>query len=177
MTLFPSYSLRPQPTRSLFISYHHDRDQAYYGAFSRTYSSTYGVVRDNSLDRFVDSDDPEYVMRRIRENYITGTSCTIVLCGPYTQQRKYVDWEIKATLDKGHGLIGVQLPNLFANSQGLVYLPTRLNANIKTGYALWITWSTLVDGGALNLKRLVEAAISRPNRLIINPKELKTRNG
>jgi len=49
-------------------------------------------------------------MRGIRENFITGTSCTIVLCGAQTHLRKYVHWEIKATLDKEHGLIGVNLP-------------------------------------------------------------------
>jgi hypothetical protein len=46
-------------------------------------------------------------MQRIRDKHITGTSCTIVLCGSLTPWRKYVDWEIKATLDKEHGLIGI----------------------------------------------------------------------
>jgi hypothetical protein len=88
-----------------------------------------------------------------------------------------VDWEIKATLDKQHGLVGVQLPNLVANSQGLVYLPTRLNANINSGYARWISWGDLARGGATYLKQVVEIAISRSSSLIVNLKELKTRNG
>jgi len=50
-------------------------------------------------------------MQRIRDKYITGTSCTIVLCGPQARWRKYIDWEIKAALDKEHGLIGVWLTN------------------------------------------------------------------
>jgi hypothetical protein len=36
------------------------------------------------------------------DNAPTGTSCTIVLCGAETPKRKFVDWEIKAILDKGH---------------------------------------------------------------------------
>ena len=90
-----------QPTKSkVFVSYHHGGDQPYYDAFSRTFSDTYDIVYDNSLARQIDSDSPEYVMRRIREEHITGTSCTVVLVGAATYQRKYVDWEIYATLEK-----------------------------------------------------------------------------
>src|SRR5688572_7832580 len=95
--------------RKIFVSYHHRGDQAYYDAFSKIFCDTYELVTDNSLERAVDSDSVDYVMRRIRETCITGSSCTIVLVGPQTWGRKYVDWEIMATLDKCHGLIGVQL--------------------------------------------------------------------
>ena len=63
-------------------------------AFSRDYD----IVTDNSLSRGIESDVVEYIMRRIRENYVTGSSCTIVLVGRDTWARKYVDWEIDATL-------------------------------------------------------------------------------
>src|SRR5207253_16569 len=79
------------------------------------FSASYDVITDNLLDRAVGSDDVEYVMRRIRENYITGSSCTLVLVGRDTWGRKYVDWEIDATLQKEHGLIGLQLPTLPLN--------------------------------------------------------------
>lgn len=52
------------------------------------FHDTYEVDYDNSVDRKIDSDDPEYVMRRIRENYINGTSCTLVFCGVETPYRK-----------------------------------------------------------------------------------------
>jgi hypothetical protein len=102
----------PLIKRKVFISYHHGGDQAYYDAFSRAFSDRYDVITDNSLARGVESDVVEYVMRRIRENYITGSSCTIVLVGLDTWGRKYVDWEIDATLQKAHGLIGIQLPTI-----------------------------------------------------------------
>lgn len=129
--------------RSIFVSYHHDRDQACYDEFSRIFSDVYGIVRDNSLERLIDSDDPDYVMRRIRENHISGTSCTIVLCGPETRWRKYVDWEIKATLDKEHGLISVNLPHNPRDYLGRVHKPDRLQDNIDSGYALWVEWEVL----------------------------------
>lgn len=64
----------------IFVSYHHHGDHAYYDEFSRFFSDTYEAVQDNSVEREIDSDDAEYVSRCIRENYITGTSCTVVLC-------------------------------------------------------------------------------------------------
>lgn len=130
--------------RKVFVSYHHGGDQAYYDAFSQAFHDTYDVIYDNSLERSIDSDNVDYVMRRIRENYIQGSSCTVVLVGKETHARKYVDWEIKATLDAGHGLIGVQLPTAPVTSQNTVTVPERLNDNIKSGYALWLPWADIV---------------------------------
>lgn len=48
---------------------------------SQKFHDVYEAVTDNSLDRRVDSDDIDYVMRRIREYYIAGTSCSIVFVG------------------------------------------------------------------------------------------------
>ena len=59
---------------------------------------------------------------------------------------KYVDWEIDATLEMGHALIGVQLPTLpFHPTSGLVDVPARLNDNIKSGYALWEAWQHITS--------------------------------
>ena len=71
----------PPAKRSIFVSYHHGGDRTYYDAFSKLFADTYDVVQDNSPEREIDSDDSEYVIRRIREEYITGSSCTVVLCG------------------------------------------------------------------------------------------------
>ena len=122
----------------IFVSYQHSADQAYYDAFSKLFHDHYESVFDNSLEREIDSDDPAYVIQRIRDKHITGTSCTIVLCGNTSHERKYLDWEIKGTLDKEHGLIGIQLPTLIKNSNGIVIVPDRLHANISSGYAVWM---------------------------------------
>lgn len=159
--------------RRVFVSYHHDNDQWYYNEFSRLFSDTYDVVQDNSLERFIDSNDPEYVMRRIRENHITGTSCTIVLCGLQTPQRKYVDWEIKATLDRCHGLIGVNLPTSVNSGNGVV-VPDRFGDNYHSGYAVWLQWHGLTAHG---LVQAIETANSRPSRLINNSRSMRQRNG
>lgn len=163
--------------RSIFVSYHHYRDQFYYDEFSRLFSETYDVIQDNSVSRAFDSDDSEYVMRRIRENHITGTSCTIVLIGPETRWRKYIDWEIKATLDKQHALIGIHLPHNPIAPNGGTHKPDRLQDNIDSGYALWVQWNELIAFPSL-LKVYIESAIDRKNIFTCNnSRSMRKRNG
>jgi hypothetical protein len=162
----------------VFFSYQHSTDQYYYNEFSRIFHDTYECVYDNSLDDAIDSDDHDYIRQQIRDEFITGTSCTIVLVGRTTYQRKHVDWEIKATLDKGHGLIGIQLPDVIPNYLGQITAPKRFSDNVHSGYALWqgFTWSGLMANPAL-LNQLVESANNRDQSLIVNPHEIKKQNG
>lgn len=125
----------PPPKRKVFISYHHGGDQAYYDEFSETFADTHDAIFDNSLERRIDSDNVDYVIQRILDKFITGTSCTIILCGGETPWRKYVDWEIKATLNKEHGLIGVILPTNSPDASGNFTVPDRLHDNIQSGFA------------------------------------------
>lgn len=175
--IFGSGWWSPQPIkRKVFVSYHHGGDQAYYDAFSRGFCDLYDVIADNSLERQIDSDNAEYVTRRIREDYITGSSCTIVLVGRDTWRRKYVDWEIKATLDKSHGLIGVQLPSLPIHADGSITVPRRLSDNIDSGYALWVLWQRFISN-AEACTQFIEQANSRDKRWIVNTRERRVRNG
>lgn len=166
-----------EPVRHrIFVSYQHSRDQVFYEAFSRTFHDTHEAVFDNSLERRIDSDDVDYVIRRIRENYIHGTSCTIVLVGSETWARKYVDWEVKATLEKEHGLIGVQLPTLPVNPvTNRVNVPARLSDNIASGYALWVHWEQLT-ASAQALNAYIAEAKSRRASLIRNTRNRRSRN-
>lgn len=158
----------------IFVSYHHRNDQQFYNQFSAAFHDTYEVIYDNSLERQIDSDNTEYVMRRIRENHIHGTSCTAVLVGAETPGRKYVDWEIKATLEKGHGLIGVRLPTA-RTSDGKTIVPARLQDNIVSGFALWVSWSDIISSAA-RLGELVRESRSRQAQLIDNSRERMQRN-
>lgn len=166
----------PQVKRKVFVSYYHGGDQGYYDLFTRAFCDTYEVITDNSLERRIDSPNVDYVMRRIRENYIAGSSCTIVLVGRDTWGRKYVDWEIKATLEKEHGLIGVRLPTAPVTPQGTVTVPDRLYDNITSGYALWVTWEQ-ITAGAQACTAYIEHANSRDKGLIVNTRERRLGNG
>ena len=165
----------PAVKHKIFISYHHHGDQAYYDHFSKTFHDAYDVIYDNSLERQVDSDDIDYVRRRIRENYIKGSSCTIVLVGRDTWVRKYVDWEIEATLDMEHGLIGVGLPTAPTTADNKVSVPGRLYDNIQSGFALWLTWQQIMASAA-QLEQYVAQAKSRNTELIDNTRDRRLRN-
>ncbi|MDT3688004.1 MAG: TIR domain-containing protein [Pseudorhodoplanes sp.] len=161
--------------RKVFVSYHHGGDQYYYDDFSRHFDENYQILRDNSLERKVQSDDVEYVMRQIRENYVSGSSCTIVLCGTQTPFRKYVDWEISATLDKQHGLIGVKLPTLQVVNNGCAK-PERLQDNLDSGYAVWTWWESIISQPA-EFAKLIEQANNKSKELIVNTRARRLRNG
>jgi len=70
-----------------------------------------------------------------------------MLSGLHTHERKYFDWEIKTTLDKKHGLIGVWLPSFPLSRNGgtvnLIVSKTifiRDTPNGCDGTLLQLTW-------------------------------------
>ena len=167
------YRIPPSPKSKVFVSYHHHGDAAYYDLFARHFEG-YNVVQDTSVDREIDSDNVDYVIQTIRDDYLTGSSCTIVLCGNQTPWRKFVDWEIKATLDKQHALIGVVLPTNPQGANGTYIVPDRLFDNIESGYARWDYWTALTPA---RLAALIWQARGADKALIRNSRELRRRNG
>lgn len=158
----------------VFVSYHHANDQWYADQFGSLFHEQYQVLTDRSLTDCIDSDDCDYVYQRIRNEFITGTSCTVVLCGSESFSRKYVDWEIKATLDKQHGLLGVILPSCRRSLTGSPLVPDRLAANTNSGYAHWIPWTTSPQLMLVAVKTAREKAKSR--WLIDNSAPMMSRN-
>lgn len=93
------------------------------------------VLGANDNDDFIDSNNPEYVMTRIRQLYLQDTTVTIVLVGSCTHSRRYVDWELKSSLRQSdsyipNGVMGIILP-----SQGSsAHIPPRLADNWTDGH-------------------------------------------
>jgi hypothetical protein len=141
----------------VFVSYHHGQDQAWYDLFSGLFAGTYDVFTDTSLERKVDSEDTDYIRQSIREENITGSSLTIVLCGPATWGRRWVDLEIQMTLNKKHALLGLVLPTHRASPAGKFLVPDRLHDNLETGFAYFVCWT---EDPAL-LKGAIEEARTR----------------
>ncbi len=150
----------------VFISYHHQRDQAYYERFSSLFHDGFDVITDLSIERRIGSDDVSYQQQVIREEHITGSSITIVLCGAETWKRRWVDWEIHMTLNKEHALLGICLPTNPKDINGKVTVPDRLHTNIASGYAHFIDWTE--DPTAL--RAAIENARNRAKqaRFIVN---------
>ena len=80
---------------------------------------------DKSLDEVIDSDDPDYVMRKIREDYLSDSSVTIFLIGLRSSEnlglteQEYIKRELQASLYNGdtgrNGILGVVLPQMYAH--------------------------------------------------------------
>lgn len=147
--------LRSQdPTRhKVFVSYHaDDADEVikFIDSFGHVFiPKTVGVSAD---DPWVDSSDTDYVMDKIREDYLTDSTVTVVMVGKCTWARKFIDWEVYSTLrnDKNNrrsGLLAITLPSI-ANSSGKK-LPARADDNVirdtnnsDIGYARWWKYPT-----------------------------------
>lgn len=99
------------------------------------------ILHDAYNGEIVNSSSPEYVMQRIRRDFIGDSTVTMLLMGRCTHSRRYVDWELKATLQQRHeyppnGLLAVALPSIGTTP---VHLPPRFRDNQRTdnapGYA------------------------------------------
>lgn len=168
--------------RTVFISYYHG-DQDAVNKFVRDFGDVFIPktvgVRDGDFD--FDSNDPQYIMRKIREQKLDDSTVTIVLIGSCTHSRRYVDWEVKASLQQGqslpNGLIAINLP--YMGTRGA--LPPRVAANREfdgkdeTGYAKYYPYPTSKE----NLRRWIEDAYdARTTRahLINNTNEMMKYN-
>jgi len=172
-----NYFAQGAPTRrKVFVSYHHHGDQAYYDRFSTNFHDRYEAITDNSLERKIDSASVDYIVRRIREHHLQGSSCTLVLCGIETPNRKYVDWEIDASLNQSMGLVAVLLPTLQIHPNGGTNKPARLQDNIDSGYAEWVWWSEIIANPGLLLTK-IESANSKSKTLIRNQRARMQYNG
>lgn len=125
--------------RKVLISYHHD-DQREVDEFIDRFSRRECVFIPKMLGPggigtdLINSTNTAYVMSQIRQRYLQDSTVTIVLIGSCTHSRRYVDWELKASLTQGsytpNGVMGIILP-----SQGeSTNLPPRLNDNWNHGH-------------------------------------------
>src|SRR4051794_8917026 len=92
----------PIVRRKCFISYHH-ADEAEVNDFIKVYDGMHDAFIARGIGEampgdVIDSTDTDYVMRRVRELYVGDSTVTLVMLGRCTWARRYVDWEIQASL-------------------------------------------------------------------------------
>lgn len=162
--------------QKLYVGYDHYADGSYFEGLRRLYTSIYDMVRDNSLERELDSEDAEGFIRRTGEEAMAGCAGVVILCGGNTHTGKFVDWEIKAALDRKLSLIGIVLPTDPIDPEGKPLLPPRLQVNLDGGFAVICRWqeisSTQVDLGAR-----LRFAMAQPPERIDNSLPIRLRNG
>ena len=81
---------------------------------------------DKSLNEAINSDDKDYIMRKIREDYLSDSTVTIFLIGSKSaentlfEDQTYIKRELQASLYNGedntrNGILGVVLPEMTDN--------------------------------------------------------------
>jgi hypothetical protein len=79
---------------------------------------------DRSLNTPIDSNDEDYILRKIREEYLSDSTVTIYLIGSYSSEnlgkeyQKFIKRELQASLYHGanntqNGILGVVLPSVY----------------------------------------------------------------
>ena len=124
-------------------------------------------VRDGDIDRGLKAAE---IRRQIRDDFIADATVTVVLVGRCTWQRKYVDWEIGASLTKTKhndrcGLLGILLPshpNYGKGNHNPRLIPPRLARNLdgENSFAALYDWT----GDTVKLAERINWAFLRRNR-------------
>lgn len=179
--------LATKTRRKCFISYHHDDEsevQDFIGTFdhSNDVLIARGIGASMSGD-IINSTNEDYIKSKIREKYLRDTTVTIVLVGRNTWGRKFVDWEIAASLRNtstatASGLMAITLPS--AADYYDKKLPARVDDNVagaegRDGYARWWQYPTSTESLAQMIEIAYDARTSRAS-LRDNTRALRLRN-
>jgi hypothetical protein len=140
-----------------FLSFHH-ADQQAVDAFIGRFDEKQDVFITRGItmpDDVIDSEDSDYVMRRIRLLYLKDSTVTIALIGACTWARKFVDWEVQASLRQpADGLPNGLLAVLLDKKRTSGHLPDRVKLNWEAGYAKFQAY----PGNATDLSSWIEDA-------------------
>jgi hypothetical protein len=165
-----------------FVSYHAD-DMSEVETFIDDFGSEF-IARSVGVtveDDFVDSDDEEYIKRRIREEHLTDSTVTIVLLGTCTWSRRFVDWEISSSLrndanNKRNGLLVYPLPSMNNSAR----LPNRVrdnwtNGNQAASYARYLGYPTSASEVRSNIESAFSDRTAKGDK-VDNSRDLRTMN-
>ncbi len=100
--------------RNVFFSFHYQRD-----IFRVNQIRNLPEIIDQAAAGFKDSSLWEEAkkkgdadVKRLIDNGLHGTSVTVVCIGSQTAGRKFINYEIQKSIDRGNGIVGVQIHHL-----------------------------------------------------------------
>lgn len=175
--------LKSYTRHKTFISYHH-ADEAEVAAFIDHFDNDHDVLISRGIGAsmagdVIDSNNADYIKQRIRSLYLRDSSVTLVMVGAETWGRRFVDWEVAASLrntatSSRNGLLAITLPSI-ANSTR--QLPARVNDNVDgtSGYARWMKYPK----STLDLGQMIDDAYNRRAThasVVDNARALRQRN-
>ncbi len=117
-----------------FVSFKKE-DNSYKDKLVELFSSE--DIIDKTLDRVIDSEDGDYIMQVIRDDYLKDSTVTICLIGQHSSENEGCDWygrhhnyfiirELQASLYNGNkntrnGVVGVVIPEMYSTVFGNSY--------------------------------------------------------
>jgi hypothetical protein len=152
--------------RKTFFSFHYVRD-----------SWRAGQVRNSNLLQadekfgFIDDADWEKIERegdasieRWIASQLKGTTCTVVLIGAETADRKWVDHEVRESWIRGNGIVGVRIHQILnqhgkADTKGKNPLDAVFLKNGKALSSVCLTYDWVADDGRKNLGAWIEKSV------------------
>lgn len=165
-----------------FVSYHAD-DMPEVETFIDDFGSEF-IARSVGVtveDDFVDSDDEDYIKRRIREEYLTDSTVTVVLLGKCTWSRMFVDWETSSSLrndanNKRSGLLVYPLPSMNNSAT----LPDRVKDNwvegdLASSYSRYLSYPTSASSVRSSIENAFNDRTAKAD-LVDNSRALKKAN-
>lgn len=122
-----------------FISFKKE-DERYKKEIQRWCDASKVDMIDKSLNNAIDSENPDYVMRKIREDYLSDSTVTIFLIGVHSaevlgiEEQQYIKRELQASLYNGDGntrnaILGVVLPEMYSAIYKGTYLCSTCHKN------------------------------------------------
>lgn len=146
----------------------HERDREYREEFEKRMgrSVIHRSVGDGDIDPGL---KVETTRAKIRDEFISDATVTVVLVGRCTWQRKYVDWEIGSSLratrkNSRCGLIGIVLPTHFDYGKAICrakLIPPRLHDNLGSGSSFAKLYHWPDPWRAEKVRRWIHAAFVR----------------
>ena len=119
--------------RRVFFSFHYQRD-----IFRVNVVRKSGIVEGSAAAGFQDASlweeakkKGDAAIKKLIDNGLQGTTVTVVLIGAETANRQFVDYEIKQSIARGNGLLGIyidQIPSLQNTRDFRGHVPAALSA-------------------------------------------------
>jgi hypothetical protein len=94
--------------RNVFISFHYQRDIFRVNVLRNHLVSNGGYLFPWETAKITDED----VLKRMLDQALKPTSVTVVLIGAETANRRWVQYEIRKSLEQGSGILGIYIHNI-----------------------------------------------------------------
>jgi hypothetical protein len=132
--------------RHVFFSFHYQRD-----VWRANVVRNSGAVIGESAAGFRDASlweeakkKGDSAIKALIDEGLKGTTITVVLIGAETANRKYVDYEIEKSIERGNGLLGLRIHNI-KDQNGSTDLPGNIPTKLSNGGYPTYTWTTCED--------------------------------